>query len=203
MTITRPAPPSVARGYAPALPGDTDPLRRRRLRPPTRRAIRTPPRRRLPPGAVLHVRRRFTSGMLKDGGKTVGSVRTVPLRKVVLDALDAMPPRIDTPILVPAPRGYYMTSRSSSTANGHPRSAPRGSRTGRSRRCGTRSPHGRSRPASSSRSSPDHGHKCPRVRGHLLPIHDPHGRPAPRCVRRLRRSRRGVVGGAFSPGKKS
>jgi integrase len=58
--------------------------------------------------AVLHVRRRFTSGMLKDGGKTAGSVRTVPLRRVVLEAIDAMPPRIDTPILFPAPRGYYI-----------------------------------------------------------------------------------------------
>jgi integrase len=59
-------------------------------------------------GGVLHVRRRFTGGVLKDGGKTAGSVRTVPLRKVVLDALEAMPPRIDTPVLFPAPRGGYI-----------------------------------------------------------------------------------------------
>jgi integrase len=59
---------------------------------------------------LLHVRRRFTGGVLKDGGKTPGSVRTVPLRKVVLDALDAMPARIDSPILLPAPRGGYIDS---------------------------------------------------------------------------------------------
>jgi integrase len=57
---------------------------------------------------VLHVRRRFSGGALKEGGKTDGSVRTVPLRKVVLDALEAMPPRIDTPVLFPAPRGGYI-----------------------------------------------------------------------------------------------
>jgi integrase len=57
---------------------------------------------------VLHVRRRFSGGELKQGGKTEGSVRTVPLRAVVVEALDAMPPRIDTPILFPAPRGGYI-----------------------------------------------------------------------------------------------
>jgi integrase len=57
---------------------------------------------------VLHVRRRFTQGVLKDGAKTDGSVRTVPLRKRVLDAIDAMPTRIDTPLLFPAPRGGFI-----------------------------------------------------------------------------------------------
>jgi integrase len=57
---------------------------------------------------VLHVRRRFTGGMLKEGGKTDGSVRAIPLRKVVLDALDAMPPRIDSSILFPAPHGGHI-----------------------------------------------------------------------------------------------
>jgi integrase len=59
-------------------------------------------------GGVLHVRRRFTGGTLKEGGKTPGSVRTVPLRERVLDALDAMTIRIDTPVLFPAPRGGYI-----------------------------------------------------------------------------------------------
>ncbi len=57
---------------------------------------------------LLNVRRRFTQGVLKDGGKTEGSVRSVPLRRRVLEALDAMPARIDTKVLLPAPRGGYV-----------------------------------------------------------------------------------------------
>jgi integrase len=57
---------------------------------------------------LLHVQRRFTGGELKPGGKTAGSVRSVQLRAVVVEALDAMPPRIDTPILFPAPGGGYI-----------------------------------------------------------------------------------------------
>jgi integrase len=57
---------------------------------------------------ILHVRRRFTDGTVKEGGKTPGSVRTVPLRAIVRDALEAMTPRIDTAVLFPAPRGGYI-----------------------------------------------------------------------------------------------
>jgi integrase len=57
---------------------------------------------------VVHVRRRFSGGELKQGGKTAGSMRTVPLRQRVLDALDAIAPRIDTKLVFPAPRGGYI-----------------------------------------------------------------------------------------------
>lgn len=56
---------------------------------------------------VLHVRRRFTGGTVKPGTKT-GPERAVPLRLRVLEALDAIPRRIDTPVLFPAPRGGYI-----------------------------------------------------------------------------------------------
>jgi integrase len=57
---------------------------------------------------IVHVRRRFSQGELKEGGKTDGSTRTVPLRQRVLDALDEMPPRIDTKLVFPAPRGGHI-----------------------------------------------------------------------------------------------
>jgi hypothetical protein len=56
---------------------------------------------------VCELNRRYTGGVLKEGGKTDGSVRAIPLRQVVLDALDAMPPRIDTRVLLPA-RGHRL-----------------------------------------------------------------------------------------------
>lgn len=56
---------------------------------------------------VIHVQRRFTQGLVKQGTKT-GGLRLVPFGEKVLAALDSMPPRIDTPILFPAPRGGYI-----------------------------------------------------------------------------------------------
>jgi integrase len=56
---------------------------------------------------LVRVCKRFAGGVLKQGTKTVPE-RFVPLRQRVLDALDAMPPRIDTPLLFPAARGGHI-----------------------------------------------------------------------------------------------
>ena len=56
---------------------------------------------------VIHVRRRYSGGLVKAGSKT-GAERVVPLTKRALDALEGMAPRIDTPILFAAPRGGYV-----------------------------------------------------------------------------------------------
>ena len=56
---------------------------------------------------LIRVCKRYTDGKIEQGTKTVPE-RFVPLRARVLAALDAVPPRIDTPILFPAPRGGYL-----------------------------------------------------------------------------------------------
>ena len=112
---------------------------------------------------LLHVRRRFTQGVLKDGGKTEGSVRSVPLRRRVLEALDAMPARIDTKILLPAPRAATSTSSDSGTGTGSLRYAPPGSSTGESMTVGIPSRPGRSRADELDLARPHHGHKRSRA----------------------------------------
>lgn len=59
-------------------------------------------------GPAAQVERRFADGTLTPYPKTVGSRRRVPLSARALDALDRLPPRLDTRIVFPAPRGGYI-----------------------------------------------------------------------------------------------
>jgi integrase len=58
-------------------------------------------------GAVV-VQRRFSQGRLTPYPKTVRSRRRIPLTSHALEAVEALPPRIDTPLLFPAPIGGYI-----------------------------------------------------------------------------------------------
>jgi integrase len=59
----------------------------------------------------VYVEREHVEGVTKPYGKTTGSRRSVPLTQRALDALEALPPRIDSPLLFPATRGGYMHLR--------------------------------------------------------------------------------------------
>jgi integrase len=58
--------------------------------------------------SVLHVRRAYTRGRLKEWGKTERSRRRVPLRDRVLGALDSIPRRLDVPLVFSSSRGGYV-----------------------------------------------------------------------------------------------
>lgn len=57
---------------------------------------------------VVHVRRWYVDGQLKEFGKTERRRRDVPLTARALEAVDELPARIDTPLLFPSRAGGYI-----------------------------------------------------------------------------------------------
>lgn len=54
---------------------------------------------------IVTVRRTVSDGEVVELAKTTRSMRQVPLSRRALEALDAIPPRLDTPLIFPAARG--------------------------------------------------------------------------------------------------
>jgi integrase len=62
---------------------------------------------------LVSVNRVYTDGRVKLHGKTKHSVpRSVPLTRRALEAIDAMPPRLDTPLLFPGLHGGHLNLHS-------------------------------------------------------------------------------------------
>ena len=57
---------------------------------------------------ALSVERVYSQGRLKDCAKSNRQRRRVPLRQRVVEAIRALPPRVDTPLQFPAARGGYI-----------------------------------------------------------------------------------------------
>jgi integrase len=71
-------------------------------------------------GRALTVQRRYADGQLTGYPKTERSRRRVPLTGRALAALDALPPRLDSPLVFPAPEGGYLSLDNFRTRDWYP-----------------------------------------------------------------------------------
>jgi integrase len=69
---------------------------------------------------VVHVARTHVEGVTKAYGKTSASVREVPLSAAALDALEAVPPRLDTRLVFYGQRGAHVNLRNFRRREWHP-----------------------------------------------------------------------------------
>jgi integrase len=60
-------------------------------------------------GRAVVVQRRYADGLLTPFPKTARSRRRIPLSGRALAAIEALPPRLDTPLLFPAAEGGYIS----------------------------------------------------------------------------------------------
>jgi len=60
---------------------------------------------------VLYVEREHVAGETKPYGKTAASRRRVPLTARALEAIESLPPRLDSPLVFPAVSGGYLNLR--------------------------------------------------------------------------------------------
>jgi integrase len=105
------------------------------------------------PGRALTVQRRYAAGTLTPFPKTVRSRRRVPLTGRALAAIEALPPRLDTPLLFAAPEGCYLSLDNWRTRKWYD-STPPGSPGAARTTCATRSRPRRSPPGCRSSSWP-------------------------------------------------
>lgn len=75
-------------------------------------------------GPAVIVQRRYSDGVLTPYPKTVASRRRVPLTDRAIEALDAIPPRLDSPLLFPHLEAGTSDSIRGAPATGIPHSAP-------------------------------------------------------------------------------
>jgi integrase len=79
-------------------------------------------------GGAVTVQRRHADGVLTGYPKTARSRRRVPLTRRAEQALEALPPRLDSPLLFPTVRGGHIALDNWRTREWYPRSRRRGSR---------------------------------------------------------------------------